>query len=222
MDPVIKNILDQYQNQSYVFKSCQEVWIVVLERTANTTTNEARKNVYDPKYAMFRGSEFMVKDIIHKFDPDKKIEFVESSIYPDDKCTYIIGDIVKPDKYNHYINKICAEGIHFFNSHEPAFHCELYEAIYTGMHMKWYDNGKLMVVCEYKDGYKYGTCMIFHENGMKQKEYTHVDGEAHGEVQEWYDNGRLRESGTYLNGRRYGIWKTFHLNGEINKIYQYE
>ena len=53
-------------NESYVFKSCQEVWIAVLQKLEDTITNEDREDIVDIRFAKCRANKMKVIDIVHK------------------------------------------------------------------------------------------------------------------------------------------------------------
>jgi hypothetical protein len=150
IDPTIEARLIKYQDKGYVFKSCEFVWIVVLEKTSDTITNETRSMVEDPRYAKFRGNEFKVIDIVHKFDPNKTTD-VCSSIFRSITTPYKIGDIVKADHFDDYLDKIYYHGIHFFNHYEAAMSYERY--ISNGILREWWDNGEFKRDLLYDDNY---------------------------------------------------------------------
>ena len=125
----IEAILKEYPEYRrvgiYVFKSCQKEWIVVMERTDGTETNEKRLYVKDKRYAKYRASKLRVIAIINKFDPKNIIFDVVNSVYKNEKIVYKVGREVLPNFYDRDILKICAGGIHYYSTIEPAFYEEI-------------------------------------------------------------------------------------------------
>ena len=69
----------KYIDPLYVFKSCSRDWIVVLQKLADTITNESRP-VVDADCAKFRANKLQVVDIIHKFDQTTR-DSICNSVY---------------------------------------------------------------------------------------------------------------------------------------------
>src|SRR5579871_4620212 len=65
------------KDEKYVYKKCNNlsnrllVWLVVMEKSENTKTNEERKDVVDKNHAKFRADELKVVDIINVIDPQR-------------------------------------------------------------------------------------------------------------------------------------------------------
>jgi hypothetical protein len=102
MNEIIKDRLQEYEDEGYVF-ALYDMWIIVLERTPNTATNEH----LDPK--VFYGNRFEVVDFVHRIYPDNHI----------DKCVcnglvYETGEIVEFKNFDY------ESGIRFYNSYENA------------------------------------------------------------------------------------------------------
>lgn len=53
-------------------------WLLILEKTELTKTNEDRTNVIDPLYALFSGNDLLVKHIINPFVPTEQIDHLIS------------------------------------------------------------------------------------------------------------------------------------------------
>lgn len=138
----IKKIKDTYpeffNNPKYVFKSAQN-HIVVLMKIENTITNENREYVVYKKYAKFRGNYLKCVKIFSKCSPLNCTEKI-SSLW----CSsfeYKVNEIIFVDNYDEDINNICAPGIHYFLSVEPAF---FYWEYSYGMKFAYYDNGSFI------------------------------------------------------------------------------
>ena len=86
----------------------------------DTITNESRTNVIDHIYAKFRGNQFLVIDIINKFDINKHIGEIQNSTYTHNIIKYKKGEMVKSNSFDENLNNVCSNGIHYFKSIEPA------------------------------------------------------------------------------------------------------
>ena len=60
------------------------------------------------QYAKIRGDQFLVIDIIHKFDINKHIDEITNSFYTDNIIKYKKGEIVKSDSFDNNLNKVCS------------------------------------------------------------------------------------------------------------------
>jgi hypothetical protein len=131
------------QQGGYVFLSHEYDWILVLEKVDNTRTNENRKTVCDPEvvddnYVMYTGDQFLIVDIVHKFDSRKIWTDLEAI-----KRNHLI----KSSTYEHDLK----DGIHYFKSYLPAFFYGLREL--NGTHLSWHaDSGHIHTWGEYKYG----------------------------------------------------------------------
>ena len=190
----IKEFLNDNNN---VFKSANKC-VIVLQRTDNTKTNEDRDDVTDKRYAKFRGSEFLVIAIIDKFTGEKRNE-VSNSFYKEKKLLYKKEEIIRPDYFDEYIDKLCAPGIHYFRDYEAAFYYELNKE-YNGEYKLWHDNGQLEGECTYVNGELNGECKLWYKNGQLWKECTYLNGKINGEYKSWHYNCQLKKEFTYVNG----------------------
>ncbi len=148
----IKSTYETYINDpKYVYKSCQEEWIVILQKLDDTKTNEARAGtrINDIKYAKCRANKLVVVLIFNKFDCEKTTQTITNSVYNPGAIEYNVNSIVIPNIYDEYIHTVCTNGIHYYLSIEPAFYLELpplYDEI--NVYCRWdtdggkYINGK--------------------------------------------------------------------------------
>jgi hypothetical protein len=210
MNPDIIAALEPYEEEGMVFKSCQREWIVVMERTENTKTNEARKGLIDSDYAKYRGSEFKVLNIINKYDVTKKVEEINSS-HRYNPITYRIGEIVKSNFYDENIQEVCSTGIHFFLTFERAY---MYENdserihIFDGAYKLWEDDGRLIGLRFYKDRKLHGQYRVWNADGTLQITGTYNNGKLDGAYTEYYASGAKKFTSTYSNGIKQG--QEFH------------
>ena len=218
MDSILENKLYAYKGlDKCVFKSCNKEWIVVLKPTLNTKTNERRLGVLDKNYAKFRGDEFMVIDIIHKFDITKKIESIQNSVYRSKRIIYKIGNVARSDDYDCDINKVCSYGIHYFKDPEIAFYygLELTDLKTFGVkiYKKWYDFGPIKEEYRYKGNIQSGTRQQWYKNGQIMTKFCIKYGKKDGEYQEWFENGHKCIECIYRDGKKDGEYREWFVNG---------
>jgi antitoxin component YwqK of YwqJK toxin-antitoxin module len=207
-----KYIRERYPEGKYLYKSCSttnESWIVVLQLTDNSITNQSRLSIRYPnrKYAKFRANKLKVVDIINKFNRTKTIDSIESSVYIESKIKYVKENIVKSNFFDSNLSRVCSNGIHFFESIEPAFYYELYKLRnYTGHWINWNDNGQKIYEGYYMSGEETGLWVTWYDNGVKNSKGYYLNGKETGHWIIWYDNGQKSQTGDYLKGEKTGRW----------------
>ena len=176
MDKLV-HIVDRYKDRSYVFKSCSRDWIVVLQKLADTITNESR-SVVDADCAKFRADKLQVVDIIHKFDQTTR-DSICNSVYEHKQIVYKKGEIIEVKDFDKNVDIVCAAGIHYYKTMKVAFYLEL-ERVIDGEFYDWHNDGQMKAKGIYKDG------------------------KPEGEWISWYDNGPLKSKGIYKDGKQEG------------------
>lgn len=221
------NVCGHYFNlPQYVYKKCNDGaddWLIILERTPNTRTNEYRQSVVNVKTAKHRGTEFNVTMIVNIYDPTKTLDtFTNTAMGWISTITYKVGDIIKPEHpFEEDLNQICASGIHFF--------IDVFKAIgwgrwpnevthFTGLWIDHGDNGENTRLCTYFNGKKHGTEKLWSDDidgnpTLSETEYVH--GLQHGIGKTWYENGQILSEEYYLNGIRNGSYKEWYKNGQL-------
>jgi antitoxin component YwqK of YwqJK toxin-antitoxin module len=211
MFPELITKLVDHQKNGCVFTSCGDDWIIVFVRTTNTRTNEKRTCIVNRKFAKFMGSGFMVKDIIHKFDPSQII----TSIIDADNKKYEIG------------NKTHGDSICFFVTFIPA-HYHQSNKLRNGIHMKWGDDESLLSWVSYANARKHGKHMEFYDNGKRCYEQCFVHGVKDGVYRSWHYNGKISEycefadgevNGKFLKQDHFGVkeYECEYNNGHVIK-----
>lgn len=194
-------------------------WLIILKRTPATKTNELRKDVEDETYAKFRGSEFLVVQIIDIFNSNKTINSIYNQNYIG--VTYAVDRIVKPNKYDENIHKVCSNGIHFFKTIKGAYYYNLKSYNHTGKYLKYHDNGLTFVESTFIKGKLNGVSTKYYENGKKHRECTYIDDKINGSYFLFHPNGVLRMEGVYVNGLKKGNFTEYNHRGNIIKIYKF-
>lgn len=78
-----------------------------------------------------------------------------------------------------------------------------------------HENGKLILVEEYKDGKANGTSKLYYDTGMLMMERQMVNDQMEGHAKTYYPSGALKEEGDYLHGNKTGIWKAYNEDGDV-------
>jgi antitoxin component YwqK of YwqJK toxin-antitoxin module len=183
-------------NESFVgYKKALNNHLVVLEIPLSAQHNMNRHEIKDKKFAKYRCSEAVVKEIVD-LNTGKTVNEAYSFHKFDFK--YVKGHKVVPDKFDPNIDKVCSGGIHFFLDRQCA---EFYEdGKKEGEYKSWYDNGQLYTQGLYKDGKKEGEHKIWHDNGQLYTQGLYKDGKKEGEHKIWYRDGQLFTQGLYKDG----------------------
>jgi hypothetical protein len=187
MTSVLEQLTLQYAGEEYAnirFKSCGELYLVVLELLEDSITNEARK-VFDTMHAKYRADKMRVVSIVNKITGDTNMQ----KVYSDTKelMYYLVGEIVTCVKpFCNDIKKICASGIHYFKSVEAAFWYN-WDVHYDG-NVKFYsDNGKIREQTQYIMGKKCGESCKYVEGLLT--------------------NSRKYENGKLISSTHYTYWQ---------------
>lgn len=237
MNPEISQLLDNYQKDGLVFKSCN-TYIVVLQKLKDTITNEER-NVNNKNRAKYRGNIFRVVDIVSKIalaftiDTDKKQEEYEIneviSDYTND-FIYYKNEIIECKDYNHNTEKVCSTGIHYYLLWSTAFHHNLYKIIldekykdiYTGKSYDWYEDGNPLSEINYLNGKQHGIEKEWHSNGNLKSIQTWKNGKLDGITKGYHKNKQQFSELNYIDGNEDGIVKSWHENGTLSEICYYK
>jgi len=104
-----------------LFKRCDN-YLVKLELCKDTVTNANRYYVQDLRFAKCRASHLKVLQILDTSSGENVDEIVHTwqprtwQAQQNKIIVYKVGSIVYPDSYERDEDKICAPGIHYFNT----------------------------------------------------------------------------------------------------------
>ena len=84
-----------------------------------------------------------------------------------------------------------------------------------GEHKIWWENGKLHINTNYKNGVEDGKRRKWYFNGQLHIETNYKNGDENGEYKEWHKNGQLYIDAKYSNGKEIYYYK-YDKNG--NKL----
>lgn len=170
--------LKQEQKNWKKFQVCCRQWIVILQKTDNTKTNENRSNVRNKSHAKFRANELLVVEIINiNVGMDIETKTLKTSItnlsdiirFGDIvpsfvETVYEVGKIVKSDIFDSNLDQICSGGIHYFKTLITAYYYRDVPKNYSGVWTTWYDTGQKSSEGKYKDGYQQGRWYVWGNN----------------------------------------------------------
>lgn len=238
LDRMIEKCEKYSSDPSYVYKSCSDIWLVVMQKLEDSENNEGRDKVKDPDFAKFRASKLKVIEIINKYEPDVTTQSFTHEFGSEKtgkKLTeYKVGEIVYPDVYDEDIDVVCGGGIHYFKTIKRAYTYKIPKD-YTGFVVRYFDdgiksregfflNGKLNGFWTYyskrdetktnegyfKDGKRVGKWFNFHKNGKQSYSITYFDGRQTGTYVRYNESGGTIIEGELINGKRNGKWKIMH------------
>jgi antitoxin component YwqK of YwqJK toxin-antitoxin module len=129
------------------------------------------------------------------------------------KTKYVVGEIIKSDKYDDNIENVCSPGIHYFKSPIAAYYYRDVPSDFTGRWYKFYDNGCLKVECDFVKGQKSGNFIMYFDNGQKMSEGSFNNNLKSGLWTEFYDNGNIFSRGEYVFGLKSKTWINWYKNG---------
>ena len=207
------------------YKKLQNNYIAKLEILGKT--NENRKNIADPQYAIYRTSKVKVLKIFHmNSEVDDETQIIEQMDGLDGLCdknfVYIEGKEMHVSNYDEDVNEVCSQGIHYFKTPFQAKMWELNVNNYIGKYMEWYDNGTTQCEGEYKNGKKEGKWTKWHENGTTRYEGKYKDGKEEGKWIWWRENSSKLREAEYKNGKEEGKWIWWYWTGRKEEEGEYK
>ena len=195
-----------------VYKACRNS-IATLELLEDSITNEDRKDVVNSDFAKFRTNKVKVVEIVN-VKTGKRLKF-DSSIHLVN-FIYEVGKVVETN-YCSDINKVCAEGIHYFKTCEVAlswYYDNNRSQRINGTFMNYYENGEKKQEENYKNGLADGLWQMWCINGEKVYEKNYKDGNLNGRRRGWFKNGKKCYENNYKDGNYDGLQKGWYKNGE--------
>jgi antitoxin component YwqK of YwqJK toxin-antitoxin module len=187
-----------------VYRMCNHHYLVIMQKTPETRTNEARNDVVDPKCAKFRANILNVILIINVLDGKiiNTIKITEQGSINGVEMT--IGCCIESNRYDNKLS-IYSHGIYYYNSIEPAFYRRTVPEKYTGQWIRYHDNGNKSIRANYIDGKKEGVWLHWEEAGYLSHGETYLNDKEHGDWVSWCGDVKICK-GVYVDGKRQGIW----------------
>ena len=187
--------------------------IVTLQIPDDALTNMNRSSIVNKETAWYRTNKAVVVKIESK--KGKLYDTAKSNQCKCEGLVYSLGKLVEEPSFNTDIEKVCAEGIHFFLNKRQA---ELYglEEIKNGLFQEWDTSGQKTFEVMYIDGKPEGLSQSWYSSGQKMSKINMKNGLMDGVAKGWYENGQMSRKTTYENGKEEGLFKRWHENG--NKL----
>jgi hypothetical protein len=210
----IKDLYGHYiDDPQYVYKICQNSWIVIMKKLSDTKTNEGRKNIVNPMHVKYRANKLLVCVIFSVHDPAQTMKRIVN-IYTNKSLIYMINKIVIPDHFDTDQEAVCSVGIHYFNSIYSALYYRAVPDQYTGHWINWYHNGQINEEGDYRNGKKIGLWTEWYENGQIGSICEYQNGNETGSWTLWYETGHMFEKGNLLKNVMTGSWTVWYENGQ--------
>jgi antitoxin component YwqK of YwqJK toxin-antitoxin module len=204
-----------------IAKSDHEKVIITLEIPEDALTNMNRKDVVDVAFAKHRTNKAKVISI-EDLDGNT-FNKATSSHYKNKSLVYEVGKTVYVDDFDTNIDLICSSGIHYFLDKELAkmydYKWFIAHTVLNGPHRIYYDNGRLYVNAEYKDGILHGKKIMYNINGGIMSDYNYVDGKKEGLCIDYDYFGMVKEETIYKNDLRNGTYKYYYNYPSIGRVY---
>ena len=102
-----------------------------------------------------------------------------------------------------------------YNDEKIMLEAEFKNGVRSGPFTIWYENGQLMLKGQFKEGYPEGKTTTWYENGNVRQEVEVLDGFLHGYSKSWHENAQLMEEGHYLFGNKIGVWRQWDQKGSL-------
>lgn len=87
---------------------------------------------------------------------------------------------------------------------------------------KWYENGKVQMTTNYKDGSYDGWYVEYYSNGVKRIEQQYENGVKHGQYKSYFKNGNKYYEANFDKGKPVGEMKVYTSDGKLQKTTKHE
>lgn len=157
--------------------------MVTAELLPESKNDIKRENIANSNYALYRGNMLKIVKIVDKFSNN-----YTCFQFPYNKNQYNLNDIINFT-------------ISFYLTKERAIGANIPYSKFTGKITKWYDNGTIAKIINFKNGWKDGNYLENWPNGKIKIISEYIKGNINGEFREWDSEGNLSKSISYLNGK---------------------
>ncbi len=93
----------------------------------------------------------------------------------------------------------------------------LHETVLNGVYKKFYPDGKIQSMSQYKNGKPEGYTREYYPNGRLSFIQTVHDGKINGPVKAYYENGALKAEIRYVDNLEDGILKEYYEDGKVKE-----
>lgn len=81
--------------------------------------------------------------------------------------------------------------------------------IKIGVYNKYYDDGKILEVANYKDGKINGERTLYYPSGKIMQKENYIDNKYEGKLTSYFEDGSLQQEGFYKDNMMNGVWKNY-------------
>jgi len=93
--------------------------------------------------------------------------------------------------------------------------------ILHGAHMKFLENGEIILKNHYLNGGPDGEVIKRYDSGNVKTKQNYKNNCLHGCWMAYYEDGQISEEGNYLHGQKHGEWISYQADGEISSLINY-
>lgn len=157
--------------------------LVIVEILPNSINDMNRDDIINPLYATYHGNNLKIIKIIDIYCNEYQCFRLCYS-----KKMYILDEVI-----NHHVT--------FFISKERAINEDIPHSKYTGKIIKWFDNGEIKKVMNFKNGWKDGYYQENWANGKSKVICEFINGILHGKKKSWNKDGELIEISYFIDNK---------------------
>jgi antitoxin component YwqK of YwqJK toxin-antitoxin module len=197
--------------------------------------NIAGVDIYNNRELNGLSQEFYIDGCLSTIGNYKngKRDRLQYTYYPDGTLSgkyYYKNDLLVGYQYIYsvdgklYQRQLFEEGDHIFTDHYDTLGI-VYQTMnyYTdSVGVFLFPNGMKNTEYSYINGIQHGTFKGYYLNGKASYKGDYVMGEEHGEWVWYYDNGQVSLKGKYEQGNAIGEWISYHRNGTIENTKTYD
>lgn len=157
--------------------------LVTAELLPESKNNINREDIANSNFALYRGNMLKIVKIVDKFSND-----YTCFQFPYNNNQYNINDVINFT-------------ITFYLTKERAIRANIPHSKFTGKITKWYENGTIAKIINFKNGWRNGHFLENWPNGKIKIISEYVKGNINGELKKMDSEGNLCELISYLNGK---------------------
>jgi len=157
--------------------------MVSAELLPESVNDIDRNNITNSDYASYKGNMLKIVKIIDEFLNEYN-------------CFHF-----PYTKTRHNLNSVINFPISFYLTKNRAIGSNIPDSKFTGKISKWYPDGEIHKIINFKNGWKEGYYQENWPNGKTKLVSEYVRGNFHGEVKKWSQQGKLYETVLYSNGK---------------------
>jgi hypothetical protein len=100
--------------------------------------------------------------------------------------------------------------------------CNYKDGKLNGKYTWYYENGKISEAGNFKNGERDGKLEFYYENGKPKEVSNFKDGKLNGRSAGYYENGKIGATGNYKDDKLDGKWELYYDNGKLSEVRNYK